>query len=135
MLDLKTAPYAALLLRLVNGLLFLTHGLTKLMVFTPSGTMAFFESVGLPGWLGVATMLAEILGGLALILGVKVREISVVLAVLLFGATFSVHIHNGFGFANPNGGWEYPMMWAFVMIALAGLGEGALALLPSRRLK
>lgn len=132
MIELKTAPYAALLLRLVNGLLFVTHGLTKLLVFTPAGTMKFFASIGLPGWLGVVTMVIEILGGVALILGAKVREVSVVLALVLFGATFSVHIHNGFSFANPNGGWEYPMMWAFVMIALAGVGEGAFALLPSK---
>ena len=60
MIDAKTAPYAALVLRGTTGLLFLTHGLTKLFVFTPAGTAGFFESLGLPGWLGIVTMILEI---------------------------------------------------------------------------
>lgn len=133
MIDIKTAPYAALLLRLVTGALFLAHGLTKLFVFTPAGTMGFFQSLGLPGWLGIATMAAEILGGLALILGIKARYVSVVLAFVLFGAAYFGHLGNGFGWTNPNGGWEYPIFWALAQLALAGIGDGAYALVPSRR--
>ncbi len=133
MIDLKTAPYAALLLRVVTGLLFLTHGLTKLFVFTPAGTMGFFESLGLPGWLGAATMVFEILGGLALILGIATRLVSLVGALVLLGAAFTAHWANGFSFANAGGGWEYPVMWAFVQVALALIGDGAYALWPLRR--
>ncbi|WP_176084405.1 DoxX family protein [Martelella sp. HB161492] len=136
MIDLKTAPYAALLLRVVTGLLFITHGLTKLFVFTPAGTMGYFSSLGLPGFLGIIVMILEIVGGVALILGVKTREFSFVLGLELLGAALFGHIQNGFSFANPNGGgWEYPVMWAFVQFALALLGDGVHALLPSRRLK
>jgi putative oxidoreductase len=49
MIDLKTAPYAVLGLRVTTGLLFLIHGLIKLFVFTPAGTAGYFESIGLPG--------------------------------------------------------------------------------------
>lgn len=49
MIDTKLAPYGILVLRLLTGALFLTHGLTKLFVFTPAGTIGFFESLGLPG--------------------------------------------------------------------------------------
>lgn len=38
MIDLKTAPYAVLGLRVTTGALFLFHGLIKLFVFTPAGT-------------------------------------------------------------------------------------------------
>lgn len=51
MLDTRTAPYAALVLRLTLGLLFLAHAGLKIFVFTPSGTAGFFSSLGLPGWL------------------------------------------------------------------------------------
>ncbi|MGD9917520.1 MAG: DoxX family protein [Paenirhodobacter sp.] len=128
MIDTKTAPYAALVLRLTTGGLFLTHGLTKLFVFTPAGTMGYFQSLGLPGWLGLATMAFEILGGLALILGVAVRAVSAIGALVLLGAAFTAHIQNGFSFANAGGGWEYPVMWAAVQAALALLGAGAFAL-------
>ena len=133
MIDTRTAPYAALLLRVTTGALFLVHGLTKLLVFTPAGTAGFFESLGLPGWLGIATMVVEILGGIALILGLGTRIVSAALVPVLLGAAFSAHWSNGFGWSNPNGGWEYPVMWAAVQAALALLGDGAHALWPSRR--
>lgn len=135
MLDLKTAPYAVLLLRLTTGLLFVTHGLIKLFVFTPAGTMGYFQSLGLPGFLGILTMLFEIFGGLALILGIATRLVSALGAVILLGAAFSAHIGNGFSFTNQGGGWEYPVMWAFVQATLALLGDGAYALFPFQRKK
>lgn len=128
MIDQRTAPYAALLLRVTTGALFLIHGLTKLLVFTPAGTAGFFQSLGLPGWLGIATMVLEIAGGLALILGVASRFVSALFVPVLLGAAWAAHLGNGFGWANPKGGWEYPVMWALVQAALVLLGDGALAL-------
>jgi putative oxidoreductase len=49
MIDVRTAPYAAFLMRLALGIMFLAHGLTKVLVFTPAGTVGFFESIGFPG--------------------------------------------------------------------------------------
>ena len=49
--DQHNANYAALLLRLSLGVMFLSHGLLKVFVFTPAGTAGFFASLGLPGWL------------------------------------------------------------------------------------
>lgn len=131
MIDTKFAPYGIFALRVITGALFLTHGLTKLFVFTPAGTAGFFASLGLPGWLGYLTMIAEIFGGIALILGVLPRIVSAVLVPVLLGAAIFAHFGNGFSFANPNGGWEYPVMWAGVQAALAALGSGAFALYPS----
>ena len=75
MIDKKTAPYAALALRLVTGALFLAHGLTKLLVFTIPGTVGFFESLGLPAIVAYLTIIAEIGGGAALILGVLDEQV------------------------------------------------------------
>ncbi len=133
MIDLKTAPHAILALRVTTGALFLVHGFIKLFVFTPTGTAAYFESIGLPGALGYVTMLVEIAGGLALILGIKARVVSVTLVPVLLGAAWFGHGVFGFNWSNPNGGWEYPVMWAVVQASLAALGDGAYALVPSKR--
>lgn len=133
MIDLKTAPHAILALRVTTGILFLVHGLIKLFVFTPAGTAGYFESIGLPGALGYVTMLAEIGGGIALILGVKTRLVSAALVPVLLGAAYFGHGGFGFNWSNANGGWEYPVMWAIVQAAIAALGDGPYALAPSRR--
>jgi putative oxidoreductase len=39
----QTQPYAAFVLRLILGIMFLAHSLTKLLVFPPSGTAGFFQ--------------------------------------------------------------------------------------------
>lgn len=133
MYDTKLAPYAIFALRVLTGALFAYHGLVKLFVFTPAGTAGFFESLGLPGWLGIATMLFEIGGGLALILGIATRLVALVSVPVLLGAAIAAHWANGFGWSNAGGGWEYPVMWAAMMAALALIGDGAHALWPLGR--
>jgi len=46
MIDTRTAAYGALALRVALGVLALAHGLLKLFVFTPAGTVGFFASLG-----------------------------------------------------------------------------------------
>jgi|SRR5450756_472139 len=128
MIDSRTAPYAALLLRVSLGVLFLAHASLKLFVFTPAGTAKFFGSVGLPPALAYVIMTAEVLGGIALILGIWTRVVAIVLAPVLLGAIFTVHGAAGFFFTNPNGGWEYPAFWAVALIVQALLGDGIYAL-------
>ncbi len=129
MIDQKTAPYAALLLRLSLGTMFIAHGLLKILVFTPTGTAGFFASLGLPGWLAYPTMGAEILGGLLLIVGVQTRFVALALIPILLG---SIWVHSGFGwlFTNENGGWEYPLFLTVAAIAQLLLGDGAYAFNP-----
>ena len=129
MIDQKTAPYAALLLRLTLGTMFLSHGLLKVLVFTPAGTAGFFASLGLPAWLAYPTMGAEIIGGLLLIAGVCTRNISLILMPILLGALW-VHSGNGWVFSNEHGGWEYPLFLAMAAAVQALLGDGAYALKP-----
>jgi len=127
MIDTKTAPYAALLLRVALGGLFLAHAALKIFVFTPAGTAAFFTSLGLPGPLAYATMTAEVLGGLALIAGLWTRYVALLLTPVLLGAIATVHGHAGFFFTNANGGWEFPAFWIVGLLVLSGLGDGALS--------
>jgi putative oxidoreductase len=121
---------AALLLRLSLGTMFIAHALLKYFVFTLPGTAQFFESVGLPGALGYATVAIELVGGVLLILGVQTRAVALALVPVLIGATW-VHSGNGWLFTSPKGGWEYPAFWTVTLIVQALLGDGAFALRPS----
>ena len=111
----KSASYAALLLRVSLGVVFLAHGLLKVLVFTPAGTAGFFASLGLPGWLAYPTMAAEILGGVLLIAGVQTRIVSLTLLPILIGSLW-VHSGNGWLFTNDNGGWEYSLFLSLSLI-------------------
>lgn len=124
----NNADLAALILRVTNGVLFLLHAGLKLFVFTPAGTAGFFESIGLPGFLAYLVIAAELLGGIALIVGYKTRIVSLGLILVLLGAIFTVHLSAGFFFSNANGGWEYPAFWAVTLLVLSLLGDGAYAL-------
>lgn len=131
MIDTRTAPYAAFILRLSLGVLFLAHFGLKFFVFTPAGTAQFFQSLGLPGVLAYLTMAAELVGAIALILGVYTRFVAIALIPILLGAIVTVHWSAGFFFTNANGGWEFPAFWIIGLLALALVGDGAFALKPS----
>ncbi|AVQ08383.1 TPA: DoxX family protein [Xanthomonas vasicola pv. zeae] len=128
----RTAAYGTALLRISLGVLFLVHGLTKLLVFTPAGAVAYFHSLGLPAALAYISMTLELGLGVSLLLGIHARWVALLGVPLLLGTIVSVHGANGFGFSNPGGGWEYPALWTVLLIVQALLGDGAFALKPSR---
>ena len=131
MIDTRTAPYAAFVLRLALGVMFIAHSLLKILVFTLPGTVAFFQSVGLPGFLAYLTVFAEIAGGVALIAGFQVRWVAAALIPVLLGATW-VHAGNGWLFTSANGGWEYPAFLTVTALVQVLLGAGAFALTSNR---
>lgn len=128
MIDSRTAPYAAFVLRLALGALFIAHASVKIFVFTPAGTAQFFGSLGVPPALAYLVILGEVVGGIALILGVLTRWAALALLHILLGAIVLVHGPAGFFFTNPHGGWEYPGFWAVTLVVQALLGDGAFAL-------
>ena len=132
MIDNRTAPYAALVLRVSLGVMFLTHSVwLKGFVYTLPGTAQFFESIGLPGPLAYLVFAAEAVGGVLLIAGVHARWAALALLPILLGATWA-HAGNGWLFTNPNGGWEYPLFLGAAALVQALLGDGAHAVrLPS----
>jgi len=128
MIDIRTAPLGAFVLRVALGVMFLAHALVlKLGVFGLDGTTQFFVSLGLPAWTAPATILAEAVGGLALVLGFWARLAAVATIPLLLGALW-VHIGNGWLFTAPNGGWEYPLFLVVIAGVVALVGDGAYAL-------
>ena len=125
--------FAATLLRVALGTMYLAHGLLKLVVFTPAGTAGFFESLGLPAFLGPLTMVLELLGGAALLLGVYSRWVALALIPVLVGSIVFVHGGNGWGFSNEGGGWEYPLFLIVASLVQYLLGNGAFTLINNRQ--
>ena len=127
---MNTIAYATLLLRLSLGVMFIAHGLLKVLVFTPAGTVGYFASLGIPEAFAWLTMAAELGGGLLLILGVQVRWVALLQLPVIVGALV-VHAGNGWLFSSANGGWEFPAFWAVAQLVMALLGDGPHALWPS----
>lgn len=127
MIQHQTAPYAALLLRLMLGVMFVAHGLLKVVVFTIPGTVQYFESVGFPGFLAYVTIVAELGAGVLLIAGLGTRWVALATVPILLGAAW-VHLPNGWSFSAQGGGWEYPVFLAVAAVVQFLLGDGAYAL-------
>lgn len=126
-----TLDYGTLALRIALGGMFLSHGLLKLFVFTLAGTAAFFASVGFPAFTAYIVVPAEILAGVALLIGFQVRLVALAGLPILLG-TVAVHAGNGWLFSNLKGGWEYPMYLIVTSLAVALLGGGRLAVTQSK---
>ena len=128
--------YGPTLLRVALGIIFLAHSAyLKVIVFTVPGTVAFFDSLGLPAIIAYGTIGAEIVGGVMLILGIKVREAAAVLATVSLGATWA-HFGAGWVFSNEGGGFEFPLFLAVTSFVQVLLGPGVLALqLPAKKVE
>jgi putative oxidoreductase len=128
----STTEYGLLLLRLSLGVMWVAHALLKLFVFTLPGTAQFFESVGFPGFLAYPVFAAELLGGIALLLGIYARQVALALVPIMAVAA-SVHFKNGWVHTSAGGGWEYPVFLTFALIAIWLAGDGACSLRRSER--
>jgi putative oxidoreductase len=120
------------LVRISTGLLLLPHGSQKLFGwfggYGLAGTGQFFDTLGLhPGFvIAVLAGVVEFFGGLALVFGLLTRPAALAVAVLMGVAIFSVHLPNGFFWTD--GGFEYPLLWGLVAIAIFLRGGGRFSL-------
>jgi len=122
-----TSDLGVTVLRVSLGIMWIAHALLKLLVFTLPGTAQFFASVGLPGVLAYPVFIAELAGGVALVLGVYARQVALALVPIMVVAA-GVHLPNGWVHTSPGGGWEYPAFLVAASVALWLLGDGAAAL-------
>lgn len=114
-------------LRVSLGVMWIAHALLKLLVFTLPGTAQYFASIGFAGYLAYPVFAAELLGGIALLLGVYARQAALALVPVMAVAAW-VHVPNGWVHTNTGGGWEYPVFLIAASISLWLLGDGAAAL-------
>jgi putative oxidoreductase len=131
-MDSSSQQWGVTLLRVALGVMWISHALLKLLVFTLPGTAKYFESVGFPGFLAYPVFIAEITGGVATVLGFYARQAALIMVPVMLSAA-SVHIHNGWVFTSTGGGWEYPIFLAIALAVLWLLGDGACALRTSSR--
>lgn len=112
-------PAAGLLsVRLGLAAVFITHGAMKLASVT--SVMAMFVKMGMPAWLGVVVGIVELLGGVAMLLGVYMKYAGYALAAVMIGAILAVKWKMGFV-----GGWEseFVLLTASLGMAWTGAGE------------
>ena len=111
-------------LRVSTGAIFLMHGIQKFFTYTLPGTTGAFTQMGVPLPSVSAPLVAavELIGGLALILGLGTRVAAALLAVNILVAILIVHLKAGF--FSPNG-FEFPLALLAASVALALSGGGA----------
>ena len=125
--DHELAAYAATILRVSLGIVFIAHALSKPLLFTFAGSVEFFESNGFPGSSVYPVFFAELIGGALLLAGVMTRWVAALLIPVTLGALL-VHAGNGWLFSSPGGGWEFPAFLAITLVVQLLLGDGAIAL-------
>ncbi len=124
----QTQGWGLTVLRVIVGTVFLVHGLQKLFVFGFSGFAGNLEGMGvpLPLLFSIIVTLVELLGGLALILGLFTRLAAVLLAVDMLVAILTVHLPNGFFMMSNGYEFALTLLAAGVALALSGAGEASL---------
>jgi len=120
-------PLAYPLIRFIAGAMMIPHGYAKVFGGI-EGTTKFFASVGLEPALILAWYvgLLELVGGICVALGLLTRFMSAQLIGLLAVATFYIHLPSGFIWVK--GGFEYPLFWMVVMVAITIKGGEKLSL-------
>jgi putative oxidoreductase len=134
------ARWAPIPLRLIVGYGFMEHGIAKLFK-GPENFAAILHALSVPAprFMAWLTILTELIGGLAVLLGAFLPLVSLPMAVLLFVAIFTVHLPYGFSsiklmsvlagraqFGPP--GYECNLLYLACLAALVFGGPGPLAI-------
>lgn len=120
--------WAHTLLRISYGLILFAHGyFLKIETFTIAGTVGFFDSLGLPAIAAYLVIFGEVIGGLALLVGLFTRLVAWLSLPIMLGAIWP-HLGNGWVFSAQGGGWEFPALLAVIAIVIGLAGAGRLAL-------
>lgn len=115
------------ILRVFLGATFLIHGLAKFQGGIEN-TVGFFESLGIPGFAAYVVALIELIGGIAVILGIGTRVISILFAIVLAVAIVKVKIAVGFLGNGQMAGYELDLALMAISIYLAASKKSVLAL-------
>jgi uncharacterized membrane protein YphA (DoxX/SURF4 family) len=103
------------MMRIVLGILFLAHGISKFQMGL-GNVEAWFDSMGLPGFLAYIVAFLELIGGILLIIGLFTRYVSVLFIIMLLGAIFTMKLSAGLLGNNQMAGYELDL--AFMLVAI-----------------
>ena len=117
----------ALILRVVLGITFFVHGFVKFQGGIEN-QVGWFSSIGLPGFLAYIVAIIELVGGFALFIGFGTKIVSVLLAILMIGATVKVKLALGFLGNGQMVGYELDVVLLAISIYLAINGSKFLSL-------
>lgn len=106
------------LLRVILGITFLIHGFSKFQGGI-ANTVGFFESLGIPGFIAYIVASIELLGGIAMVLGLGTRVVAGLFALILVVATFKVKLGVGFLGNGQMAGYELDVALFAISIYLA----------------
>ena len=122
----RVEPLSWALVRITAGLMLIPHGWPKLMMgITATANMALVKrGIGPAEPLAVILITLETLGGLCIALGLFTRFWAVAAAVEM--SVIVYHHLPKFGWTGP--GYEYPLMWGLIMLAIALRGGGPFSL-------
>lgn len=112
----------SLLLRVVLGIVFLAHGAVKFQSGI-TNIAGWFDSIGLPGGLAYIVATIELVGGIALILGIGTRVVSALIGLIMVGAIIKVNFALGF-----IDGYAYDLVLLIVAVYLVLNGSKLFAL-------
>jgi putative oxidoreductase len=127
------AELAALMLRVLLGLLFIAHLYWKFVLF-PGGLNAWWSGLvgnGYPAFVPAYVLSAEIAGALLLIPGIFTRWVALYAMPMMLGAAHFWLVRNGFYFTKA--GAELPLVWLALLAIQVVAGDGAWALGPTFR--
>jgi len=138
--------WSLLIVRLALGAALLPHGMQKALGlfggYGFSGTVGFFESLGIPFIIGTLVILAEFVGSIGVILGLGTRFMAASILIQMTGAMIlGGHIANGFfmnWMGNQKGeGIEYFILMLGIALAvtIGGSGKFSFDNLISKKLK
>ena len=111
------------LIRIHFGIILLAHGWLKVSVFTVDGTVNYFASIGLSAVIAYLVIFGELVGGLALILGIQTRLVSLFTIPIVLGAAI-MNSGNGWLHSASGGGWEYAASLTVIAFAITLMGSG-----------
>ena len=115
-----------LILRVILGISFFVHGYVK-FAGGIENIVGWFASIGLPGALAYVVAVIELVGGLALIIGLGSRVVSALLAVVMAGAIFTAKLSLGFLGNGTGAGWELDLAFLAMAVVIALNGSKLLA--------
>ncbi len=119
----KFSSFSPIPIRIMIGIAFIIHGIPKFGDI--EGTKGFFASVGIPPELALPLALLEVIGKIALIMGIATRVASMLFIVKMTGSIIMVKASTGFVIG---GGYELDLLLMSIAISLLISGPGRMSI-------